>query len=482
MKTIDFKTFLLSTIVLSTICSTTIGGPALGASQLSHADQSKLKILEENIFFKSYDDESDATRLARVEKRVFGDPSEGDPATRLSAIIQAAANLSVQAPPTVPNTSKPPGSATANSATASTSTGGNIDAFSAQDEERRQRLRAMAARDAEVNSLLAEGVTLFKNKRGNEAMTKFQQVIRLAPDNAEAYYSLGIGYEAQRNFAEACNSYQKAIELNPNKNEYRDALAVAQKKGAANQGKSELKQLAQDAADAYKRQEYFSAVDLYKQLDAKAPNQPLVKYNIGTIYMAMKNPVQALEYFQQAASLDPQKPAYQQAVMQLSASLGQEQMARRQAENAMAAQQGLGQQGMGQQNFAPQRQQSQWTQPGQIQSPMQQPMQSPMQQPMQNQAPSQAQNNLGKRGDNAPPSAAFGLLVRNTKGGAEISSVGLASRASKKGLLRGDIIKAVDGNVIESSNQLQQMLMQKGPCDQVQLLIQRGQKLGQVVL
>jgi len=168
--------------------------------------------------------------------------------------------------------------------------------------------------------------------------------------------------------------------------------------------------------------------------------------------------------------------------MQLSASLGQEQMARRQAENAMAAQQGLGQQGMGQQNFAPQRQQSQWTQPQQMQSPMQQPMQSPMQQPMQAQAPSQAQNNFGKRGDNAPPSAAFGLLVRNTKGGAEISSVGLASRASKKGLLRGDIIKAVDGNVIESSNQLQQMLMQKGPSDQVQLLIQRGQKLGQVVL
>lgn len=478
MKTIDFKTFLLSTIVLSTMCSTTVGSPALGASQLSHADQSKLKILEENIFFKSYDDESDETRLARVEKRVFGDPSEGDPATRLSAIIQAAANLSVQAPPTVPSTSKAPGSATANSGANNTNTGGNIDAFSAQDEERRQKLRAMAARDAEVNNLLAEGVTLFKNKRGNEAMAKFQQVIRLAPDNAEAYYSLGIGYEAQRNFAEACSSYQKAIELNPNKNEYIDALAVAQKKGAANQGKSELKQLAQDAADAYKRQEYFSAIDLYKQLDAKAPNQPLVKYNIGTIYMAMKNPVQALEYFQQAASLDPQKPAYQQAVMQLSASLGQEQMARRQAENAMAAQQGLGQQAVGQQNYAPQRQQSQWTQPEQMQSKIYQSMQ----QSMQNPAPNQAHNNLGKRGDNAPPSAAFGLLVRNTKGGAEISSVGLASRASKKGLLRGDIIKAVDGNVIESSDQLQQMLMQKGPSDQVQLLIQRGQKLGQVVL
>ena len=62
-------------------------------------------------------------------------------------------------------------------------------------------------------------------------MDKFQQVVRLAPDNAEAHFSLGVIYESQHHYKEALASYsQRAAEINPQKREYKEAVAIVQKK------------------------------------------------------------------------------------------------------------------------------------------------------------------------------------------------------------------------------------------------------------
>ena len=67
----------------------------------------------------------------------------------------------------------------------------------------------------------------------------------------------------------------------------------------------------------------MSALGLYKELDEKKPKQAKVKFNIGTIYLALKNPVQALEYFQEAYKLKPDEPKFKEACEKLQANLKQ---------------------------------------------------------------------------------------------------------------------------------------------------------------
>ncbi len=258
-----------------------------------------------------------------------------------------------------------------------------------------------------MTQLLAEGVSLYKAQHGNEALEKFQQVVRLAPDNAEAHFSIGVIYEAQRRYKEAMASYQRASELNPEKRDYKEAVMIVMKKSRIDDdpAKAELRALAQEAADAYKRGEYMSALDLYKQLDQKSPRQALVKFNIGTIYLALKNPVQGLEYFQQAVKIKPDDPRFKQTCDQLEANLKHNEQAR------LAAEQG-------------------WQNPGKTAI---------------NIVPSTNGSSNNGNSKKPPLTTSYGLMLKHGKDGIEITTVGIGSRAAQCGLLKGDVIKAVDG-------------------------------------
>ena len=166
----------------------------------------------------------------------------------------------------------------------------------------------------------------------------------------------------------------------------------------------------------------------------------MVKYNIGTIYLAMKNPVQGLEYFQAAQKLKPDDARIKATCDQLEGSLRHNQEAR------LAAEQGY-----------------------------QVPSKTTI-----NMAP--GTNGGGNNGNSKTPplTTSFGLMLKHGKDGVEITTVGIGSRASQCGLLRGDVIKAVDGVVVESQDQLNSIFGSKGG-GQMQLLIQRGPKIGQIV-
>src|SRR5262249_16704196 len=88
----------------------------------------------------------------------------------------------------------------------------------------------------------------------------------------------------------------------------------------------------EDAKAAYDRGEFISALGYYKELDEKIPNQALVKYNIGTCYMAVKNPYNALDYYKQARKLQPNEPRYVTACEQLEANLNRAQQQREEGE------------------------------------------------------------------------------------------------------------------------------------------------------
>ncbi|OPZ88519.1 MAG: hypothetical protein BWY75_01567 [bacterium ADurb.Bin425] len=64
----------------------------------------------------------------------------------------------------------------------------------------------------------------------------------------------------------------------------------------------------------------------------------------------------------------------------------------------------------------------------------------------------------------------------------EITAIAPQSRADRAGLKKGDIIKAVDGTITENNNAFNDMLKRKQLNEGVQMIIQRGAKIGQFVM
>lgn len=446
--------------------------PAM-AQALNAEESNKLKLIEQNLFFKNYDDDSAEVRMARIEKRVFGEPAEGPLSPRLANILQVAKPLDKpQTQRQQPNSSSSSSSGSSRPTQPTLEQQQQEQALRQEEAADRARQRAMAARDEEVNQMFSDAVRLWKERKGNEALEKFEQVVRLAPDNAEAHFSLGVIYEAQRNFTEALGCYKRAADLEPNKREYKEAVTLVEKKAVVKEQddgkKLELRMLAENASGAYRRGEFISALDLYKQLDRKAPNQALVKYNIATIYLAMKSPVQALDFFRQARKLKPDEPNYQKAVAQLEGNLQTEENERLNSERAW---------------------QNQNQDQNQNQNQNSNRNQTFNQQPGQNQQRNSSNNNnsngnglLGGDKNAPPPSAAFGILAKSNKSGVLVTTIGIASRAAKCGLQRGDVIRAIDGEVIKSVSQFQQVMGNKRQGQSLQLMIERKGAIGQIIL
>lgn len=409
----------------------------------------QLSTLEQRLFFKTYDDQDEQSRLQRIEKRVFGDVMEGAVPERLQKVTTAvgpqrepdgtnAGAPRIAPPPATPQRSVEPQP--------------NYEAEDAIDKARSQ---VMAAKEAELQRLLGEGVSLWRARRANEATEKFEQVIRLDPNNAEAHFSMGIIYEAAGNYAEALGSYKKAAVVRPDNKDYKSAIAEVEKKARGQEKtpglSAELKMMADDAAAAFKRGEYMSALDLYKQFEAKTPPQAHIKYNIGTIYLMMKNYQMALEYYKQAKKLKPSESKYAQAVQQLEGGMKKDTAEKKQAEKESQA--------------AWQEQEKKRT----------------------------ANSGGGNPGANkfaqlgSQPSAAkgqeymngVGLIGKSSRDGVVIVAVGIASRATRAGILQGDVIKAVDGMVIKSTGELNNAIGSKAN-QQIQLTVQRGNQIGQV--
>ncbi|MFA6559944.1 MAG: hypothetical protein WCT03_26180, partial [Candidatus Obscuribacterales bacterium] len=130
------------------------------AQGLNAEETNKLKLIEQNLFFKNYDDDTAEVRMARIEKRVFGEAAEGALSTRMANILQVAKPLE-KAP------TQRQGNATQNSGGGSNSPRNAQPTFEQQQQDQqmrqedaadRARQRAMAARDEEVNQMFADAV------------------------------------------------------------------------------------------------------------------------------------------------------------------------------------------------------------------------------------------------------------------------------------------------------------------------------------
>jgi Flp pilus assembly protein TadD len=69
------------------------------------------------------------------------------------------------------------------------------------------------------------GKFFFVNENYEKAIEEFNKAIQEEPSSAEPYYNLGIVYEARNDLEEAKQSYQKALEINPDHKKSEEHLA-----------------------------------------------------------------------------------------------------------------------------------------------------------------------------------------------------------------------------------------------------------------
>lgn len=271
------------------------------AACLAADNTSTLSGLETRFFHHDFSGQDINSRVARLEKNVFGDVTEGSMDERIARLTEAVGQTVSSAPTNVPVAS---------------SNEPQVD-----DEDcaiQRAQVAIKAADEQETTRLLAEAVKLFRDGKLLESRDRFEQVIRVAPNNPDANFSLGIIDEGSGNLAEALSSYRKAQIARPDKTEYRDAVAALQEKMKKYAGldsrRVQIRALSSAAMRAYMNGEYQTALNLYLALDEKSPNQAIVKSNLATVYIALKQPGKAVDYYKQAAQLNPYDDRFKQGL------------------------------------------------------------------------------------------------------------------------------------------------------------------------
>lgn len=467
------------TFALAALFSLVMGSPLLAVSR---EEETKLTNIEKHLFFKTYTQEPIETRIGRVEKRFFGEAAkEGSVDQRLQKVFEAAGPqidadgttsgglMTQPEKPVEPPASNEPAKTggkrstknqTQREATPTTKTTSepitpDVNA-TAEDAWDAATKNALAARDEEINKLLAEAVKFWKKRNAEDASAKFNQVVRLDPQNAEAYFSLGVIAEAKGELKEASALYFKAHDINPDRMDYKDAIQTLneklEKKQVVDKAQGAIDQEAGEAADAFKRKEYITALELYKRLEGKFPKKAVYKYNIGTIYLMQKSPIQALEYYEKAHKTDPKEPRYETAYAKLKATVEADEAARAKADAA-------------------------WDQREKDENKK------------KKDAAKQAANNQpGKPNQKQPkatpggPIGALGIGAQQTLVGIQVTGVSGGTRAAKAGLKNGDVIVAVDGINIQNLGQLSQILQNKMGGAAAQLIISRSGKMVQLLL
>ena len=383
-----------------------------GGMCLSQTSGSAIDDVENQLFFRQYDGEAETARLARIENYIFGQTYSDSIENRIARIktsVPANQNAAAATPQnSVSKNSWAP--QPANSAPVSQPN--NDDGTDMQNRQ----VQVMAARANQVNTLLSQAVSLYRQKQFKEAIDLFEQVIRLDPQNAPAHFSLGIALEANGEADEAASEYSQAATIDPENKDYQQATQNLKNK-QERESKTKIEDskwqaLASQAADALKNGQFDQALVMYKQLVEKDPHQPLYQYNLGTIYLMLKQPNEALPHYKTAHKLEPTNTVYEQSLLKLEQSLKEVKEAKEKI----------------------------------------------------------AKQNSPKKIDLY---ANFGLEVRSSNLGVMVKKLKPRWRAAQAGLYPEDIIKTVDGTMVNSVSQLEQLLGNKPIGQRFQMAIVR---------
>lgn len=144
---------------------------------------------------------------------------------------------------------------------------------------------------ARANIFVESGRELYRTDQDDKAVAAFQEAIKLDPDSAEAYFRLGLAYDAVRKQSEAEEAYEKAIER------YKKHLETNPKDA---EGHYNLGQ-------AYAGLRLHSeAVREYRQAAHLKPDDADIYYDLGTALTRLAQYNEAANAFSKSLEIDPE--------------------------------------------------------------------------------------------------------------------------------------------------------------------------------
>jgi tetratricopeptide (TPR) repeat protein len=196
------------------------------------------------------------------------------------------------------------------------------------------------SRSAEAEITFQEGLLRYTNKQLPEAEEAFKKVIQTDPNDSEAYYYLGLAQVDQGKTAQAIDSFDRSLRLDPTRQEVRAARATANiRAGKYDAAREDVDALAPDPRWT-SLVHYLRGQIAYAQgnLDVAAKEFSAAKTAGGTeaepagfyeglTYLRMRQLVQARGAFRETA-IDPiRDPSFAAAARQLDAKLAEQSTA-----------------------------------------------------------------------------------------------------------------------------------------------------------
>ena len=136
-------------------------------------------------------------------------------------------------------------------------------------------LAALQRQPQDIKALSKLGYIAWNEQQYDEALKRFQQVLTIDPTQAAAYVHLGVNYTALERFDEAMAAYRQAERLQPN--------------------------------FAHLVQQSLNLIE-HLQRARERPDDPLVHFQLGTIYSDDGRSDRAIEAFEKVVALTPELP------------------------------------------------------------------------------------------------------------------------------------------------------------------------------
>ena len=163
------------------------------------------------------------------------------------------------------------------------------------------------------------GIAYGKFNRHDDAIEAYRQALRIDPENAQAWYNLGVVYLDLNRFNDAIEAFRQAIRINPEYAEAWNNLGVAYDKlNLYNDTIEALRQAIRinpEYADAWNNlgvdfsefKRHNDAIEAFRQAIRINPEYAEAWYNLGVVYGNSGNRTAALDAVQKLRRLDPER-------------------------------------------------------------------------------------------------------------------------------------------------------------------------------